>query len=261
MTNQADPDPPTISSPPDSPQALRAAAWALVQKLEGVHASPAYQWVWQCAQLHSGPYQGPTYEAELAALRFALASPAGDRAAVSLSDLTKAENDEEAPAVCSVPAQDGSVSRGAPALRPVPCPACGGLQFEDKRHQRDDAPGPYCALCGNGKLRAAVSLSRTAEGPAGVVGGELYCYGGCGRRYEDFGLDTILPTPLWNQIAVGASFREPHPADEREGRGGVLCAACIVLRLAKLPGTTVARMTVESSAEGNASQNRRFVTD
>jgi hypothetical protein len=82
--------------------------------------------------------------------------------------------------------------------------------------------------------------------PAGNVNGVLYCYGGCGRRYEDFGLDTILPTPLWNQIAVGPPFREPHPADEKEGRGGVLCAACIVLRLAKLPDTTVAHMTVDA---------------
>jgi hypothetical protein len=80
---------------------------------------------------------------------------------------------------------------------------------------------------------------------AGFVNGTLYCYGGCGRRYEDFGLDTILPTPLWNQIAIGEPFREPHPADEKEGRGGVLCASCIVLRLAAIPDVTVAFMTTE----------------
>lgn len=94
-------------------------------------------------------------------------------------------------------------------------------------------------------LAEVSALKADALRPAGTVNGDLYCYGGCGRRYEDFGLDTILPTPLWNQIAVGPPFREPHPSDEREGRGGVLCAACIVQRLADIPGTTVARLTVD----------------
>lgn len=29
------------------------------------------------------------------------------------------------------------------------CAACGGQEYEDKRHQRTDTPPPYCALCGN----------------------------------------------------------------------------------------------------------------
>jgi hypothetical protein len=74
----------------------------------------------------------------------------------------------------------------------------------------------------------------------------LYCYGGCGRRYADFGLDVVLPTHLWNRIAVGHPFDEtPYPGVEREGRGGVLCAQCIVDRLARLPGVTVAFVTTD----------------
>lgn len=80
--------------------------------------------------------------------------------------------------------------------------------------------------------------------PAGWVDGVLYCYGGCGRRYEDFPLDVILPTPLWNRIAVGPPFDETQQNIEREGRGGTLCAACIVERLAKLPGVSVAFLSV-----------------
>jgi hypothetical protein len=71
------------------------------------------------------------------------------------------------------------------------------------------------------------------------------CYGGCGLRYQDFGLDVILPTALWNRIAVGKPFDETQTDIERDGRGGVLCANCIVKRLAKLPGVTVAFLTTE----------------
>ena len=89
-----------------------------------------------------------------------------------------------------------------------------------------------------------------AKSPAGVVDGVLYCYGGCGTRYVDLPLDVILPTALWNQIAVGPPFDETQTGIEREGRGGVLCARCIVERLAKLPGTTVAFITTDSYREG-----------
>lgn len=84
--------------------------------------------------------------------------------------------------------------------------------------------------------------------PRGNVGGVLYCYGGCGRRYEDFGLDVILPTALWNRIAVGAPFDETQTDIEREGRGGVLCAQCIIDRLKALPGVTVALLTTDLDA-------------
>lgn len=80
---------------------------------------------------------------------------------------------------------------------------------------------------------------------AGVVDGVLYCYGGCGRRYADFGLDVMLPAALWNEIAVGPPFDETQLNIRREGRGGVLCANCIVERLAKLSGVTVAHLTTD----------------
>lgn len=79
----------------------------------------------------------------------------------------------------------------------------------------------------------------------GVVGDKLYCYGGCGRLYQDFPCDVILPTPLWNRIAVGPPFDETQTNIEREGRGGVLCPACIMERLANLPGTTVICADIE----------------
>lgn len=81
--------------------------------------------------------------------------------------------------------------------------------------------------------------------PRGPVDGVLYCYGGCGRRYEDFGLDVIVPTPLWNRIVVGAPFDETQTNIEKEGRGGVLCAQCIIDRLKTLPGVTVALVTTD----------------
>lgn len=84
---------------------------------------------------------------------------------------------------------------------------------------------------------------RTAEArAAGWDDGMLYCYGGCGLRYMDFPCDVSLPTPLWNRIAVGAPFDEAQEGIEREGRGGVLCPACIVQRLAALPDCSVIGM-------------------
>lgn len=53
----------------------------------------------------------------------------------------------------------------------------------------------------------------------------------CGLRYEDFPLDVVLPRGQWLLI---------HPADD-----GVLCARCIVVRAAKLPGVTVCHMVIE----------------
>ena len=51
---------------------IEAAARALRDRLEVVHADPAYTGVWMTAQLHSGPYRGPQYIAELTALNKAL---------------------------------------------------------------------------------------------------------------------------------------------------------------------------------------------
>jgi hypothetical protein len=49
------------------------AAQALVGRLDVVHNDYRYTGVWQLAQLHNGPYSGPTYTEELAALKQALA--------------------------------------------------------------------------------------------------------------------------------------------------------------------------------------------
>lgn len=87
----------------------------------------------------------------------------------------------------------------------------------------------------------------SGPGPAGWHSGTLYCYGGCGTRYVDFLSDVHLPTPLWNRIAVGAPFDEAQPNIEQEGRGGVLCPACILARLAALPERTVINMTINDT--------------
>jgi hypothetical protein len=53
----------------------------------------------------------------------------------------------------------------------------------------------------------------------------------CGKPYSEFPIDVILPRPQWLTI---------HPDD-----GGLLCAACIVTRAAKVPGVTCAHMILE----------------
>ncbi|MGE0446332.1 MAG: hypothetical protein AB7P99_13970 [Vicinamibacterales bacterium] len=83
---------------------------------------------------------------------------------------------------------------------------------------------------------------------AGWHDGVLYCYGGCGTRYCDFAKDVVLPTPLWNRIAVGLPFDESQTNVDREGRGGVLCPACIIARLAALPDCTAILADIRSSA-------------
>ena len=51
---------------------IEAAARALRDKLKAIHDDPAFKSVWVVNQLHTGPYQGPTYTAELAELDRAL---------------------------------------------------------------------------------------------------------------------------------------------------------------------------------------------
>lgn len=68
------------------------------------------------------------------------------------------------------------------------------------------------------------------------------CYG-CGCADPDSPLDILLPTPLWNRIAVGPPFDESWDAS-REGRGGLLCVRCIVDRLSKLEGVTAVFMDI-----------------
>lgn len=56
---------------------LEEKASALVAKLRLIHGDGRYLAVWQIAQNHIGPYSGPQYEAELAALDAALAGKGG----------------------------------------------------------------------------------------------------------------------------------------------------------------------------------------
>lgn len=52
---------------------VRDALAGLVGRLDEIHADPAYRSVWTMSQIHGGPYNGPTYTAELASAREALA--------------------------------------------------------------------------------------------------------------------------------------------------------------------------------------------
>lgn len=60
----------------------------------------------------------------------------------------------------------------------------------------------------------------------------------CGRPYEGFEIDTVLPDDQWAEI---------HPEKD-----GVLCPGCIVQRAAALPGVIVAHMTIERSEPADA---------
>lgn len=51
---------------------IETAALALRDKLKAIHDDPAFKSVWVVNQLHTGPYRGPTYTAELAELDAAL---------------------------------------------------------------------------------------------------------------------------------------------------------------------------------------------
>ncbi len=53
----------------------------------------------------------------------------------------------------------------------------------------------------------------------------------CGLPYDKFPVDVILPRPQWLEI---------HPSDH-----GLLCAACIVARAAKVPGVTCVHAILE----------------
>jgi len=51
---------------------IEHAARALRDRLKAIHDDPVYQSVWTVNQIHTGPYKGPTYTAELEALDRAL---------------------------------------------------------------------------------------------------------------------------------------------------------------------------------------------
>jgi hypothetical protein len=57
-------------------RSLREQASALVWRMDEIHADPLYHAVWMSAGIHGIDYSdGPTYEAELGALRTALGIP------------------------------------------------------------------------------------------------------------------------------------------------------------------------------------------
>ena len=55
----------------------------------------------------------------------------------------------------------------------------------------------------------------------------------CGKPYRDFPLDVVLPDHQWALLSG------------RNDGGGIICASCIIERAAKMPGITVAKMTLE----------------
>lgn len=55
---------------------IECAAKTFVCKLDSIHDDPAFRSVWAVNQIHCGPYTGPTYTEELAALRQSLTTPA-----------------------------------------------------------------------------------------------------------------------------------------------------------------------------------------
>lgn len=62
-------------------EAVVTAARALMDKMVAVHHHPKYESVWFVNQIHTGPYEVPTYEPEMQALTDALAAldAAGER--------------------------------------------------------------------------------------------------------------------------------------------------------------------------------------
>lgn len=121
--------------------------------------------------------------------------------------------------------------------------ACLVLLADEQRKPNPDN-ALIAVLCDAVRLTREVVEAGPGTLPRGFHEGVLYCYGGCGTRYKDFPRDVHLPTHLWNRIAVGPPFDETQNGIERDGRGGVLCPACIVARLAALPECTVINMDV-----------------
>lgn len=67
----------------ETADAVRNAAEKLLAKLDFVHDHPAYKSVWEISQMRLGPYTGPNYVNEVAALRSAMlaaapSAPAGE---------------------------------------------------------------------------------------------------------------------------------------------------------------------------------------
>lgn len=168
-------------------------------------------------------------------------------AASSLPVHPERETPQPACANCGCEERDhrGILTCRCPApASPLPTPETPDEPWRTGENQALTSHGAACTcpICCPGKW-AANAVTATPETPRGNWhDGNLYCYGGCGTLYRDFARDVLLPTALWNRIAVGPPFDEtPFHGVDREGRGGVLCPACIVSRLAVLPECTARR--------------------
>lgn len=92
------------------------------------------------------------------------------------------------------------------------------------------------SCCGHGKQPGRIDL---ADGRVLSITGRaaplpLACLD-CGKPYSTFRLDTTIPDEQWRAI--------------HESEGGVLCANCMVARLAKLPGAIAVRAYLETAEE------------
>lgn len=67
----------------------------------------------------------------------------------------------------------------------------------------------------------------------------------CGLAREQFPLDIVVPDDQWRQLTG------------RNDGGGLLCAACLVARAAKLPGVKVARFTFQAAYESRQQRRAR----
>ena len=61
----------------------------------------------------------------------------------------------------------------------------------------------------------------------------------CGKPYGTFPLDMTIPDGQWREI--------------HESEGGILCANCMVARLANLPGAIAVRARLEVATDGKPS--------
>ena len=79
-----------------------------------------------------------------------------------------------------------------------------------------------CPICVALRLADAFGITLSEDEPK--------CCG-CGKLYEQFGLDTVLPNGQWELL---------HAKEE-----SLLCANCIVDRASEIKGCTVAHMILE----------------
>lgn len=102
-------------------------------------------------------------------------------------------------------------------------------QIVEGRGSAEEAPADYSEI-GKRNWRIGQLLAKIEALESKPATDALGCMD-CGKLYSSFPLDTTLPDDQWRQI---------HP-DE----GGILCANCMVGRLAKLPGAIAVRAHLE----------------